>query len=94
MELEKAEKPVYTRQEVSSHKKGDDCWIIVNGKVYNVTSWLNKHPGGRRILQHYGGEDATVSNTSKIDTICILGGAENNSLLCSLLLMLFTITKN
>lgn len=51
----------YTRQEVAGHKKLDDCWIVVDGEVYNITSWLKRHPGGARILMHFAGEDATVS---------------------------------
>jgi cytochrome b involved in lipid metabolism len=51
----------YTRQEVAQHKQLDDCWIVVGGEVYNISSWLKRHPGGARILMHYAGEDATVS---------------------------------
>jgi fatty acid desaturase 2 (delta-6 desaturase) len=52
---------MYTRAEVGQHKTPDDCWIIVNGKVYNVTKWLSRHPGGKRIIQHYAGEDASLA---------------------------------
>lgn len=52
--------PCFTREEVFQHRKKDDCWIILHGEVYNVTPWLSKHPGGARLLLHYGGEDATV----------------------------------
>ena len=31
--------------EVSRHNKKDDCWIIVNDDVYNVSSYLDIHPG-------------------------------------------------
>ncbi len=51
----------YTRQEVATHKKLDDCWIVIDGSIYNISSWLKRHPGGARILMHYAGEDATVS---------------------------------
>ena len=50
----------YTRAEVSLHKTPQDLWIIVDGKVYDVTKWLKHHPGGERILQNHGGQDATV----------------------------------
>lgn len=53
--------PCFTREEVFQHRKKNDCWIILSGEVYDVTSWLSKHPGGTRLLLHYGGEDATVS---------------------------------
>ena len=55
------EKPSYTREQVSCHKRSDDCWIIIDGEVYNVSSWLRRHPGGPEVLRHYGGEDASVS---------------------------------
>ena len=35
----------YTRQEVLQHDQEDDCWLIVNGSVYNVTKWIPRHPG-------------------------------------------------
>ena len=51
----------FSRQEVFSHRKLDDCWIVLHGEVYNVTNWLKRHPGGARLIMHYAGEDATVS---------------------------------
>ena len=47
--------------EIETHNKRDDNWIVVNGKVYNVTNFLKKHPGGAKVLGSYGGQDATVS---------------------------------
>ena len=56
-----SELPYYTRKEVSEHKKDKDAWIVVDGEVYDVTRWLSRHPGGAKVLMHYAGEDATVS---------------------------------
>ncbi|XP_012602097.1 fatty acid desaturase 2-like protein FADS2B [Microcebus murinus] len=50
---------MYTWQEIQRHNQDADQWLVINRKVYNVTSWANRHPGGRRILKHYAGEDAT-----------------------------------
>lgn len=48
----------FTAAEVSDHNSEDDCWMIINAKVYNVTTYINKHPGGEEILQGCG-VDAT-----------------------------------
>lgn len=49
----------YTPEEVAPHKNPDDCWIIVANKVYDVTPFLDEHPGGKKILLKVGGMDAT-----------------------------------
>jgi cell division protein FtsN len=35
-----------TVAEVATHNSRSDCWVIYNQKVYNVTSYVNQHPGG------------------------------------------------
>ncbi|XP_037694550.1 fatty acid desaturase 2-like protein FADS2B isoform X1 [Choloepus didactylus] len=49
----------YTWQEIQRHNKETDQWLVINRKVYNITSWADRHPGGHRVLNHYAGEDAT-----------------------------------
>lgn len=45
----------FTREEIEKHDKQDDCWIVVDGKVYDATSVLEWHPGGAAaILGHAG----------------------------------------
>lgn len=45
----------FTREEIEKHNQQDDCWIVVDGKVYDATSVLDWHPGGSAaILSHAG----------------------------------------
>ncbi|KAK1365339.1 Cytochrome b5 heme-binding domain-containing protein [Heracleum sosnowskyi] len=48
----------YTKAEVSLHNLRTDCWIIIKEKVYDVTSYVEEHPGGDAILAH-AGDDST-----------------------------------
>ena len=36
----------YTMAQVKAHATASSCWTAVNGKVYDVTSWISQHPGG------------------------------------------------
>lgn len=39
-----------TFEEVEKHNKKDDCWMIIHGKVYDVTKFLVEHPGGEEVM--------------------------------------------
>ncbi|TFK53907.1 Flavocytochrome c [Heliocybe sulcata] len=49
----------YGAEEVAKHNKKDDIWVIVNGQVLDVTSFLPEHPGGEKAILLYAGRDAT-----------------------------------
>ena len=51
----------HTLNEVAQHATRDDCWIIVEGQVLDVTQWLEKHPGGASVLLERAGTDCTAA---------------------------------
>uniref|UniRef100_A0A0S1MJB2 Cytochrome b5 heme-binding domain-containing protein n=1 Tax=Phakopsora pachyrhizi TaxID=170000 RepID=A0A0S1MJB2_PHAPC len=46
-------------KEVSTHTTVDSAWTIIDGKVYDVTEFLEEHPGGKKILLKNCGKDST-----------------------------------
>uniref|UniRef100_A0A674ABJ3 Fatty acid desaturase 2 n=1 Tax=Salmo trutta TaxID=8032 RepID=A0A674ABJ3_SALTR len=50
---------VYTWEEVQRHSHRGDQWLVIDRKVYNITQWAKRHPGGIRVISHFAGEDAT-----------------------------------
>ena len=54
-----------TMDEVASHATADDCWSVVNGTVYDLTTWIAQHPGGPSPIESMCGQDATSAFTSQ-----------------------------
>lgn len=50
---------LFTYQEIAEHTTADDLWMIIDGKVYDCTKFVDEHPGGDEILIDLGGQDAT-----------------------------------
>jgi len=48
----------YSGQEVAAHNLQDNCWLVIHGRVYDVTRFIPFPPGGNAILQGCG-KDAT-----------------------------------
>merc|ERR1719405_234952 len=49
----------YSMEEVAKHITKDDCWVVVNGQVMNVTNFLKDHPGGELAILTFAGKDAS-----------------------------------
>lgn len=58
----------FTRQEIEKHNTDSDCWIVVNSKVYDATSVLDWHPGGKASILGYAGK-LTAETTSSFESI-------------------------
>lgn len=53
----------YTLQQVAQHADVASCWTAINGQVYDLTSWIDKHPGGPdQILQLCGTDGSAAFN--------------------------------
>lgn len=42
------------------HNSIEDCWVVLNGLVFDVTPYLRYHPGGMSILLRYAGRDIST----------------------------------
>jgi cytochrome b involved in lipid metabolism len=51
----------FTMSQVRSHASASSCWSVVNGKVYNLTGWINRHPGGSSRILAMCGKDASAA---------------------------------
>jgi cytochrome b involved in lipid metabolism len=50
---------VYTLEECRAHMTEKSCWLVIHGKVYDVTDFLEEHPGGYDVMVSATGKDAT-----------------------------------
>eukprot|EP00939_MAST-03C_sp_MAST-3C-sp1_P000864 g864.t1 len=46
--------------EVRKHDTRKDCWVVIHGKVWDLTDFQQSHPGGAKIIRDNAGKDATA----------------------------------
>lgn len=51
--------PGFTLSQIEAHKDASSCWTAINGSVYDLTSWIPKHPGGAEAILWLCGKDGT-----------------------------------
>jgi cytochrome b involved in lipid metabolism len=51
----------YTLAMVATHKNASSCWTAIDGKVYDLTKWINQHPGGTEAILSICGKDGTAA---------------------------------
>lgn len=54
----------FTMHDVEKHNREGDLWIVYDHKVYDVSPFVRRHPGGWKILVEHGGKDVTQLMTS------------------------------
>jgi cytochrome b involved in lipid metabolism len=55
----------YTMAKVKENNSSASCWSVINGNVYNLTQWINSHPGGQSVIRGLCGVDGTSSFNGK-----------------------------
>lgn len=55
---------LFTLDEVARHNSINDCWTVISNDVYDLTQYINRHPGGDEILRACG-QDATTLFTKR-----------------------------
>ena len=61
---------VFTLEECKAHRTEKDCWLIIHGKVYDVTEFLDEHPGGDQIMLDVAGKD--VTSEFEVPPVCVV----------------------
>lgn len=44
----------FTAEEVAQHSGRDDLWFVIHGKVYDITNFMDEHPGGEEVCGAVG----------------------------------------
>lgn len=54
-----------TKIELAKHNSSKSCWLLISGKIYDVTTFLNQHPGNASTILPSCGKDATSAYNTK-----------------------------
>lgn len=54
-----ADSEAITMADVEANADTDSCWAVIDGTVYDLTDWIDEHPGGPARIQNLCGTDAT-----------------------------------
>jgi cytochrome b involved in lipid metabolism len=53
--------PPYTLAQVAANASPSNCWVVINGNVYDLTAWIDQHPGGAQRIIDLCGTDASAA---------------------------------
>lgn len=56
---ESEELKAFSADEIAKHNTANDLWVVYNGRVYDVSHYIDEHPGGEEVVVDVAGTDAT-----------------------------------
>uniref|UniRef100_A0ABK0LHB7 Fatty acid desaturase 3 n=1 Tax=Rattus norvegicus TaxID=10116 RepID=A0ABK0LHB7_RAT len=51
--------PIFRWEQIRQHDLPGDKWLVIERRVYDISRWAQRHPGGSRLIGHHSAEDAT-----------------------------------
>jgi Cytochrome b5-like Heme/Steroid binding domain len=54
--------PLLNGLEIAKHNTRDSCWVVISSYAYDVTAFLEEHPGGAAVILKYGGKVGNVTS--------------------------------
>ncbi len=69
----------YEASEVASHNTAEDCWTIINSSVYDISSYVPRHPGGDEILRACGADATSMFESRETASGEEIGSGEPHS---------------
>lgn len=58
----------YTMAQVAAHNSSQSCWAAINGNVYDLTTWIPRHPGGAAAILSLCGTDGSAAFNAQHDS--------------------------
>ncbi|MEX2365464.1 MAG: cytochrome b5-like heme/steroid binding domain-containing protein [Pseudohongiellaceae bacterium] len=55
----------YTLTDVAQHNSQDDCWMVIENKVFDITTYIERHPTPPSVLLPWCGKEATKGMRTK-----------------------------
>ncbi len=55
----------YTLDEIARHDRAEDCWMAIDGVVYELTAYLPEHPSSLRVIAEWCGREASEAYHTK-----------------------------
>lgn len=55
----------YSLQAVAAHNRADNCWMAINGQVYDLSAYIPQHPSAPEVIVAWCGKEATTAYMTK-----------------------------